>query len=86
MNDGCTISGLKPYTKREIRAIERAKIREENREIKREHDLLFKLAKKWGYEVKEKVDSISEGKKVTVSCLNEKWTPPWISQSTDGSI
>jgi metal-sulfur cluster biosynthetic enzyme len=37
-------------------------------------------------EVKEKVESISEGKKVNVSCLNEKWTPPWISQSNDGSI
>jgi len=34
-------------------------------------------------EVKEKVESISEGKKVSVSCLNEKWTPPWVSQSND---
>jgi len=32
-------------------------------------------------EVKKKTEEISEGRKVTVNCLDEQWVPPWISNS-----
>lgn len=36
------------------------------------------------FTVREKVEAIAEGKKVTVELLNEPWTPPWSNRNEIG--
>ena len=49
MEFGCTITGLKPYTKKELRQIEA----DRQRQVKKEFTLLKKLAKKFGYKLRK---------------------------------
>ncbi|MBI3989825.1 MAG: DUF59 domain-containing protein [candidate division NC10 bacterium] len=42
------------------------------------------LARYLFWKVQEKVEAVSEGKRVTVELLDEPWVPPWMERLVEG--